>query len=139
MGGIGRTILIDSEVSIAMICNDNCLVACLQYSLDYLTNTCIHSSNSLFNSLIDSCVTYHITIGKIHNNKIIGILLYIFHQLVLHFKSTHFGLKIISGHLGRRHQDSVLTLKRLFTTSIEEESDMGIFFCLCRMQLLQAL
>ena len=47
MGGIGRTILIDSEVSIAMICNDNCLVTSLQYSLDYLTNTCIHSSNSL--------------------------------------------------------------------------------------------
>ena len=80
-------------------------------------------------------MTYHITVSIVNYNEIELLSIDSFHQLIFHFVSAHFGFQVVSSHLRRRNQNTLFSIIRSFTTTIEEESYMGILLCFCNMKL----
>ena len=83
-------------------------------------------------------MTYHVTISKVHYDEIIFVLIDGSHQFVFYFESTHFRLQVVSSHFGRRNKDTIFFVERSFTSTVEEECYVRIFFCFSDMKLAQA-
>ena len=81
----------------------------------------------------------HVTISEVNYNKVVLCLVNGSNELILHLKSTHLRLQIVSSHLRRSYEDTILTLIRLLTTTVKEERHMSIFLRLSGMQLLLTL
>ena len=58
--------------------------------------------------------------------------------VVFYFESTHFRLQVVSSHFGRRNKDTIFFVERSFTSTVEEECYVRIFFCFGDMKLAQA-
>ena len=83
-------------------------------------------------------MTYHVTISEVHYDEIIFVLVDGSHQFVFYFESTHFRLQVVSSHFGRRNKDTIFFVERSFTSTVEEECYVRIFFCFSDMKLAQA-
>ena len=80
-------------------------------------------------------MTHHVTICIVHNDEVIFLGSDSFNQFILHFVSTHFRFQVISSYFRRRNQDTVFLIIRSFTSTIEEEGYVCVFFSFCNMQL----
>ena len=139
MGSIGSAVGIDGIIGITMVGNDDSLVVVGLSCLDNVLDTVVNSPNGLGNGIVNTSVTYHITIGEVNNDEVVLVLVDSCHQLVLYFISRHLRLQVVGGYLWRRNQNTVLALERLLATTVEEEGDVSILLCLGSMQLLLAL
>ena len=92
MGCIWRAIRVNCVISITMVCNNNSLIIISLSSLDNLLYTMINRPNSLCDSMINTRVTYHITISKVHNNEVVLLCIDSSNKLIFHFESTHLRL-----------------------------------------------
>ena len=104
-----------------MVGNDDDFVIVSLGSFYGILHTFVDSNYGLFDSRIDTGVTYHVTVGIVHHNEIVLLSTDSFHQLVLHFVSTHFRLQVVSSYLWRRNEDTVFVVVWSFTTTVEEE------------------
>ena len=98
-----------------------------------------HTSINCFDCF-DSCclytsMTYHIRVCKIDNDHIIFTRFDCIHQLVTNFRCAHLRLKVISCNLRRFNEDSVFSFVWFFYSTVKEESNMCIFFCLSNTNL----
>ena len=82
---------------------------------------------------------HHITVGEVHHDEIVFGLVDSSHELILHLVGTHLRLQVVGSHLRTWNQDTILTLVRSLTTTIEEEGHVSILLCLSGVQLLLAL
>ena len=139
MSGIRRTIGVDSIVGITVIGNDDSLVIVSLSSLNDLTHTVVNGPYSLSDSIIDTSVSHHITIGEVYHDEVILLCVDGTYQLVLHLVSTHFRLQVVGSHLRRGNQNTILALVWSLTTTIEEEGDMSVLLSLSGVELLLAL
>ena len=139
MGGIRRTVGVDGIVGIAVVGNDDSLITVRLCGLNHVMHTCIDSHNGLLYSLIHTGMTHHVTIGKVHHNEIILVGADGLHQTVAYKVGAHLGLQVVCGHLGRRHQDTVLALERKLAPAVQEECHVCVFLSLGYMELLQTL
>ena len=80
-------------------------------------------------------MTYHITIGIVHHDKVIFILVDGSHQFIFHFIGTHLRFQVVSCNFRRRNQDAVFVIIRSFTTTVKEECYVSIFLCFGNMKL----
>ena len=138
MCGVRRTIFINSVVGITVISYDNSFVIIGLGSLYHLLYTVVNGPDSLGNGMINTRMSHHVTIGKVHNYEVILLRINGSDELLLYFQSAHFRLQVVCRHLWRRHKYTVFVLKRLFTATVKEEGYMGIFLCFGCMQLLFA-
>ena len=122
-----------------MVGNDDSLVVVGLSCLDNVLDTVVNSPNGLGNGIVNTSVTYHITIGEVNNDEVVLVLVDSCHQLVLYFISRHLRLQVVGGYLWRRNQNTILALERLLATTVEEEGDVSIFLSLGSVQLLLAL
>ena len=130
---IGSSVGIQGIVGISVVGNDDGLVTHLLGGLYHLVHALVNGLNSSLDSLVNTCMAYHIAIGKVNYDKVVLILLDGSHQLILNLKGTHLGLQIVSGNLRTGNQDTLLTLVGSLTTSIEEEGNMSVLLRFCRM------
>ena len=133
------SIWVDGIVGIAMIGNDDSLVACSLGSLDDFTYTVVNSPYRFGNCIVDTCMANHITIGEVDNDEVVFVFLDGSNEFVFDLIGTHLRLQVVGSHLRTRYQDAVLTLEWFLTSTVEEEGYVCIFLGLCRMQLLFAL
>ena len=133
MRGIRSPVLIQGMVCITMIGNNNSFITVSFSRFDSIFHTSVNSYHSLFYRFINPCMTDHITIGIIYNDKVIFIFINSSNQFLFHFIYTHFGLKVISRYFRRRNQNTVFTFIWSFTATIKEECYVCIFFRFCNM------
>ena len=95
--------------------------------------------NSLSDSVVDTCMTYHITISEVNNDEVVLLSVDCTNQLIFYLVSAHLWLQVVCSHLWRRNQNTVLALVWSLTTTIEEECYVSILLCLCSVELLLAL
>ena len=131
MSRIRCAVSIDGIISISMVSNDNSLIVIGLGSLYNFANTVINSPYSFGNGIVNTGMSHHITISKIHHDEIILFGLYSPNKLVLHLVCTHFRLEVVGRHLWRGHQYTVFLFERSFTPTIEEESDVCILLGFC--------
>ena len=84
-------------------------------------------------------MTYHISIGEVHHDKVILLGVDGTNELILHLIGTHLRLQVVGSHLRRRNQDTILTLVWCLATTIEEEGNVSVLLRLSGVQLLLAL
>src|SRR5574344_767784 len=122
-----------------MVGYNDCLIIIGFRCLDDILYAVVHCMHCLSNGIVYTCVTYHITIGAVDYDEVLLLCIDGTYQLFLYFISTHLRFQVVSSHLGRWYQDTVLTLIRSLATTIEEEGDVCILFCLGSVQLLLAV
>jgi len=136
VGGVrGREVVRQHLLGVTVVGSDEQDVVVLHAGLVNRSNGGIRGLNSLDSGLIDSSVSNHIRRGKVAHNKgelASGNLL---SNLVSHSLSRHLGLQVICGHLGRRDQIAVLSIELGLSTTVEEESDVGILLSLSNVAL----
>ena len=139
MSSVWCTVLVDSVVCITVVSDDDSLIIVSLGSLDNVLYTVVNSVNSLSDSVVDTCVTYHITISEVYNDEVVLLSVDSTNQLILYLVSAHLWLQVVCSYLWRRNQDTVLALVWSLTTTIEEECYVSILLCLCSVELLLAL
>ena len=122
-----------------MVGNDDRLVVVGFGCFDDLLHAVVDSPYCLGDGVIDTCVTHHVTVGEVHHDEVVLVLVDGCHQFVLYLEGTHFRFQVVGSYLGRRNEDAVLTLEGSLATTIEEEGDMCVFLCLSSMQLFLSL
>lgn len=138
VGGVRRTVIIDGVVGIAVVGDDDSLVIIGLGSLDNLLYTVVDSPHCFGDGMVNTCVTHHVTIGKIHHDEIILLRIDSTDELVLYLEGTHLRLQVVGCHLRRMNQNAVLTLERLLAAAVEEESHVCILLRFGCMQLTLA-
>ena len=81
----------------------------------------------------------HIRVSEVDDNHIIFVGFDRIYQFVTHFVCTHLRFKIVGCYLRGFNQDSVFALVRLFHTTVEEEGNVCIFFCLSDTSLCHVM
>src|SRR5574344_2124444 len=135
MGCVWSPVFIDSVVCIAMIGSQKDYITVSDCSGDYFLNAFVDASNCLANGIIDTCVPYHISIREVQDDHIFLLSIDGFYKFFSNFWCAHFRLKVVSGYLWRIYQNPVFILEWGFTTAIEEEGHVSIFFRLCYPEL----
>src|SRR5574344_856976 len=139
MSSVRSTVSIDSIIGISMIGNYYCLIAVLLCCLNNIVNTSVNSNHSLLNSFVYSRVAHHISISKVHNDKVEFFAVNSLNQLISNRICAHLRLQIVCSHLWRRNQYTLFLIEWSLTTAIEEESNMSILLCFCNMKLSHIL
>ena len=139
MSGVGRAVGIDGIVGITVVGNDDSLVVIGLGSLNYFAHAIVNGMHSLGNGIIDACMTYHVTVGEVHNDEVVLLCTDGCHKFVLHFVGTHLGLQVVGGHLWGCYENTILILIGRFAATIEEECYMSIFLRLGSVQLFLTL
>ena len=122
-----------------MVGNDDYLVIGGLSSLYNLVHALVNSLNCLLDSLVDTGMTHHVTICKVHHDEVVLVLLDSLNELVLNLEGAHLGLQVVGLYLGTCHQDALLALVGSFATTVEEESNVSVLLCLGGVQLALAL
>ena len=139
MGRIGCAVGVDGMVGIAVVGDDDDLIARGASSLDGIVNTAVNGLHGLGDGTIHAGVTHHVAVSIVHHNEVVLVLADGGNELVAHLIGAHLGFQVIGGHVGRRHQDAVLVGKGLLAATAEEEGHMGILLGLGDVQLALAL
>ena len=87
-------------VSIAVVGDEDDLIARGTCGLDGVVHAAVNGLNSLGDGTIHAGVAHHVAIGVIHHNKVVLVLADGCNQLVAHLIGAHFGLQIIGSHIG---------------------------------------
>ena len=138
VGGIGSAVAVDGVVGIAVVGNDDDLVAHFASCIDGVVNTTVYSPDSFADGVIHTSVTHHVAVGIVNDDEVVFVLADGCDEFVTHLGSAHFGLQVVGCHIGRGHQDAVLVLEGLFPAAAEEEGHMGILLGLGDVQLALA-
>ena len=94
VGGVGRAILVDSVVAVAMVGDYNHLITRSASCLHCRFHTYVDSLNSLNNSGINTSVSHHVAVSIIHHDEVILLLPYRCHEFVLYLGGAHLGLEV---------------------------------------------
>ena len=138
MCGVGLIgFVIAHHFSVTMIRRDQDFSPDFLHGIHYPPNTNIQVFDCLDGGLKITAVAHHIGIGVIADNHVIVTTLDCRHQFVSDFRGAHFRLLVIGRDIGGIDQNAIFKFKRLFPPAIEEECDMGVFFCLGETQLAQ--
>ena len=100
MGCVGRAIGIHCIVGIAVVGDDDSLVASLLGSLDNVFHTLVNSFHGSLDGAVYAGVAHHVAIGKVHDDEVVLVFADSFHELGAHLVGTHLGLQVIGSHLG---------------------------------------
>ena len=122
-----------------MVGDDDGFVAVGLGSLHDIVDTVVDSGHSFLDSFVDSGMSYHVAVGKVHDNPVVFSCADGLHELVLHLIGAHFGLEVVGSHLGTCYKDAVLTLEGRFASAVEEEGNVGIFFRFGGVELVESL
>ena len=139
MGCVGRAVLVDRVVGIAVVGNDDCLVVVCLCCLDDVLHAVVNCPNGLGDGVIYTGVSHHITISEIHHDEVILLGVDGTHEFLLHLVSRHLGLEVVGGNLRRGHEDAVFVLVRSLASAVEEECHVGILLGLGCVELLESL
>ncbi len=132
-------LLVDQLLRIAVVCADEHLSVHFLHCVHRSAHAFVHRFDSLDRRRFHAGVSYHIRIGKVDDDHVIGSGLDRLHQLVAYFICAHLRLQVIGGNLGGLNKDPVLAFIGLFYAAVEEEGNMSVFFRLCQTRLLQAV
>ena len=132
-------LLVDQLLCISVVSADEHLSVYFFQSLYSLSYTLINCFYSLDRSFLNTCMSYHVRVCKVDHDHIIVLRLDRSNKLVTYFVSAHLRFQVISSNLRGFHKDSVLSLIRLFYSTIEEECYVSIFLCLCNTSLFQSV
>ena len=135
MGGVGCAVGVDGVVGVAMVGDDDNLIAGFFSGFNSVLDTFVNSLNGFFDRFVDTGVSHHVAVGVVDNNKVIFLFVDGIDKFVAYFKCAHLGFEVVGGNLGRCNEDSFFTLVRSFASAIEEECHMGIFLCLRNVEL----
>ena len=138
MGRVRGAVWVDGIVCIAVVSDDNHFIVVSLSCFNHVFHAVVNGMHGLGNGIVDACVAHHVAVCKVHHDEVILLGVDGTHQFVFHGVCTHFGLQVIGGHFGRRHQDAVLALIRSLASAIEEEGHVSVFLSLCRVELLLA-
>ena len=132
-------LLVDQLLCISVVSTDKHLSVNFFQSLYCLSYALVNCFYSLDCSFLNTCMSYHVRVCEVDHDHIIVLGLDCSNELVAYFVSAHFRFQVISSNLRRFHKDSVLSLIRLFYSTIEEECYVSIFLCLCDTSLFQSI
>ena len=122
-----------------MVGDDDCFIPSLVRRGDDVFHTSVHGLDGFLDGTVHSRVAHHVSVGKVHYDKVVFVLLYRSHELVFDAISAHLRLQIVGRHFGRRDENAVLTLIGSLTATVEEECHVSVFLRLGSMQLFQPL
>jgi hypothetical protein len=99
----------------------------LSYPLGNSAQTGIDILTSFDGFIQLTCVTNHVRIREIHDEDVSLPFLYCSQDFIGHLERGHFGLQIVSGNFGRRHQQPPLKLVLPLHAAGEKLGDVGVF------------
>ena len=139
MSSVYRTILIQCVVGITVVSDDDYFIIVSLSRFYSVLHTFVDSNDCLFDSWVDTSVTYHVTVSIVHYDEVELLSTDSFYQLILHFVSAHFRLQVVSSYLWRRNEDTFFVIVRSFTTTVEEEGYVSVLFSFSDVELSLAV
>lgn len=122
-----------------MVCRNEQNISIILAGLVDLADRLICGGNTLGSCLVDTGVADHVRRSEVVHNEFEFLLAKTFNDLVTNSPSAHLRVEVVCGNPGRGDQIPLLTWELLLDTTVEEESDVGIFLCLCNVALLDIL
>ena len=90
-----------------VVSDDDSLIIVSLGSLDNVLYTVVNSVNSLSDSVVDTCVTYHITISEVYNDEVVLLSVDSTNQLILYLVSAIHPIRIRSLQRDGRGADPI--------------------------------
>ena len=131
--------LVDHLISVAVIGGQKQLPAGGQDFRDDAAHTGVDCLDRLDGRLEMAGMSDHVGVGKVEDDTIVFRRSDGLDDLIRHGEGAHFRLQIVSGHLRRRNQQTILMRIRLFDPAVKEEGHVRILFRLRDAQLPEAL
>ena len=139
MSGVGSAVGVDGIVGVAVVGDDDSLVAGSLCCLDDLAYALIDGFHGSLDGFVNTRMSHHVAICEVHHDEVVLVLLDGFHQLVLHFVGAHLGLEVVGCNLRTCHENAFLTFVGSLSATVEEEGHVCVLLRLGCVELLQAL
>ena len=119
-----------------MVSSDDGCSVCVFYGFEYAVQACVNCGDGLYSGFEDAGVAYHVGVGKVAYCCVELVGCDGFCESVCDFGRAHFGFVIVGGYVfGGLDEDAFFSVKGRFPLSVEEEGDVGVFFCFCYAKL----
>ena len=135
MSCIWSSIFIQCMVCITVVSNDDNFIIISFGSFYSIFHAVVNSFYCFFDSFINTSMSYHITVSIVYYDEIVLLSIDSFNQFIFHFVSTHFRFQVVSSNFRARNQDTIFVIVRSFTSTVEEECYVSIFFCFSNVEL----
>ena len=99
VGRVGRAVFVDGVVGIAMVGDDDGLIAGGLGGLDHLLHALVYRPDGFGNGVVNARVAHHVAVGEVHNDEVVQVFLDGRHELVLHLERAHLRLQVVGRHL----------------------------------------
>ncbi len=119
-----------------MVSGDDGCSVCVFYGFEDATQACVNGGDGLDGGVEDAGVAHHVGVGKVAycGVKLVGCDG--FCEAVCDFECAHFGFVVVGGDVfGGLDEDAFFSIKGCFSLAVEEEGDVGVFFCFCDAKL----
>ena len=139
MSSVGSAVGVDGIIGVAVVGDDDSLVAGSLCCLDDLADALIDGFHSSLDGFVNTRMSHHIAIGEVHHDEVVLVLLDGFDEFVLHLVSAHLGLEVVGCHLRTCDEDALLAFVGSLSATVEEEGHVCVLLRLGCVELLQAL
>jgi hypothetical protein len=137
--GLGGVLLVEHLLCVAVVGGDEERVAALLALLVNLADGLVGLGAGNDGSVVDTSMANHVGGSKVVHEELELALLDALAQLVSDSHGAHLGLLVIGGDAGRGDHVSDLVVELDLDTTVEEESDVGVFLRLGNVALVNLL
>lgn len=135
--GVGGSIGVEHVLAVTVVSADEAAATEFEDFFNALFQGFVNSLTGGDAGLQETGVAHHVGVSEVHDGDVvIGNSV---HKLVSHLADAHLGLEVVGSHLAwGGDEDAVFALELGFNTTVEEESDVGVFFRLSDAELFEA-
>ena len=138
VGRVGRSVGVLGVVGVAVVGNDDYLVAGFLGGFDGVADAEVDGFDGFLDGFVDSGVADHVAVGIVDDDEVEFLRGDGFDEFVPDLESAHFGLEVIGGYFGRGDENALFAGVGLFAAAVEEECHVGVFLGLGYVELFLA-
>ena len=124
--------VVDHLFGVAVVRGDDGRSVCVFYGFEDVTQTGVNCGDGVYGGFENSGVAHHVGVGKVAYCCVVLVGCDGLCESVCDFRCAHFGFVVVGGDVfGGLDEDAFFSVKGDFSLSVEEEGDVGVFFCFC--------
>ena len=137
VGGVGFAgVVVDHLFGVAVVSGDDGRSVCFFYGFEDAVQAGVNCGDGLYCGVEDAGVTDHVGVGEVAYCGVVLVGCDGFCESVCDFRCAHFGFVVVGGDVfGGLDEDAFFSIKGRFPLAVEEEGDVGVFFCFCDAKL----
>ena len=137
VGGVGFAgVVVDHLFGVAVVSGDDGCAVCVFYGFEDAVQAGVNGGDGVYGGVEDAGVTDHVGVGEVAYCGVVLVGCDGFCESVCDFRCAHFGFVVVGGDVfGGLDEDAFFSIKGRFPLAVEEEGDVGVFFCFCDAKL----